>query len=77
MSSPNTFCHIAGRTICKLHLPAPGLHTDINGDGVMDHIQSHGGNVMDLSCRVFTILLCKCCSLSRPACVTEVDLCTA
>ena len=32
----------AGRTICKLHLPAPGLHADINGDGVLDHIQAHG-----------------------------------
>ena len=34
----------AGRTICKLHLPAPGLHADINGDGVMDHIQVHGAS---------------------------------
>lgn len=32
----------AGRTVCKLHLPPPGLHVDMNGDGVMDHIQAHG-----------------------------------
>jgi hypothetical protein len=31
-----------GRTLCKLLLPAPGLHADINGDGVVDHIQAHG-----------------------------------
>jgi hypothetical protein len=29
----------SGRTLCKLHLPAPGLHADINGDGVLDHVQ--------------------------------------
>lgn len=28
-----------GRTICKLHLPNGGLHTDLNADGVLDHIQ--------------------------------------
>lgn len=27
-----------GRTICKLHLPPGGLHQDINGDGVPDHV---------------------------------------
>jgi hypothetical protein len=29
-----------GRTICKLHLPSPGLHVDMNGDGVLDHLQA-------------------------------------
>ncbi|XWS33815.1 hypothetical protein CRYUN_Cryun22dG0115200 [Craigia yunnanensis] len=32
--------HLAsGRTICKLHLQEGGLHADINGDGVLDHVQ--------------------------------------
>ena len=31
-----------GRTICKLHLASPGLHVDLNGDGVLDHIQAIG-----------------------------------
>eukprot|EP00238_Polyblepharides_amylifera_P006621 CAMPEP_0196591354 /NCGR_PEP_ID=MMETSP1081-20130531/69302_1 /TAXON_ID=36882 /ORGANISM="Pyramimonas amylifera, Strain CCMP720" /LENGTH=702 /DNA_ID=CAMNT_0041914685 /DNA_START=132 /DNA_END=2240 /DNA_ORIENTATION=+ len=31
-----------GRTLCKLLLPGPGLHADINGDGVLDHVQAHG-----------------------------------
>ncbi|XP_034683442.1 uncharacterized protein LOC117912818 [Vitis riparia] len=33
-----------GRTICKLHLQEGGLHADINGDGVLDHVQVVGGN---------------------------------
>lgn len=28
--------------MCKLHLPAGGLHADLNGDGVLDHIQATG-----------------------------------
>ncbi|CAN6162583.1 unnamed protein product [Urochloa humidicola] len=37
--------HLAsGRTICKLHLTEGGLHADINGDGVLDHVQVVGGN---------------------------------
>ncbi|CAH9088391.1 unnamed protein product [Cuscuta epithymum] len=37
--------HLAsGRTVCKLHLQEGGLHADINGDGVLDHIQAVGGN---------------------------------
>ncbi|KAJ0968495.1 hypothetical protein J5N97_025412 [Dioscorea zingiberensis] len=37
--------HLAsGRTVCKLHLPEGGLHADINGDGVLDHVQVVGGN---------------------------------
>eukprot|EP00241_Pyramimonas_parkeae_P004151 CAMPEP_0114256276 /NCGR_PEP_ID=MMETSP0058-20121206/18057_1 /TAXON_ID=36894 /ORGANISM="Pyramimonas parkeae, CCMP726" /LENGTH=677 /DNA_ID=CAMNT_0001370813 /DNA_START=38 /DNA_END=2071 /DNA_ORIENTATION=- len=31
-----------GRTVCKLLLPMHGLHADINGDGVVDHVQAHG-----------------------------------
>ena len=31
-----------GRTICKLHLASPGLHADLNGDGVLDHVQATG-----------------------------------
>ncbi|KAF8046253.1 hypothetical protein N665_3912s0004, partial [Sinapis alba] len=34
-----------GRTLCKLHLLEGGLHADINGDGVLDHVQAVGGNV--------------------------------
>lgn len=30
----------SGRTLCKLHLPTPGLHADLNGDGVLDHVQA-------------------------------------
>ncbi|KAI9081271.1 hypothetical protein K1719_036771 [Acacia pycnantha] len=33
----------SGRTICKLHLQEGGLHADINGDGVLDHVQAVGG----------------------------------
>ncbi|GAB4848510.1 hypothetical protein Ancab_003217 [Ancistrocladus abbreviatus] len=37
--------HLAtGRTLCKLHLLEGGLHADINGDGVLDHVQVVGGN---------------------------------
>uniref|UniRef100_A0A2P2JEZ0 Uncharacterized protein MANES_02G100000 n=2 Tax=Rhizophora mucronata TaxID=61149 RepID=A0A2P2JEZ0_RHIMU len=34
----------SGRTVCKLHLLEGGLHADINGDGVLDHVQAVGGN---------------------------------
>ncbi|KAL6576098.1 hypothetical protein OROHE_000569 [Orobanche hederae] len=37
--------HLAsGRTLCKLHLQEGGLHADINGDGVLDHVQAVGAN---------------------------------
>ncbi|KAL8168019.1 hypothetical protein V2J09_009518 [Rumex salicifolius] len=37
--------HLAtGRTVCKLHLEEGGLHADINGDGVLDHVQVVGAN---------------------------------
>ena len=32
----------SGRTVCKLHLASPGLHVDLDGDGVLDHIQASG-----------------------------------
>ncbi|XP_024976467.1 uncharacterized protein LOC112514307 [Cynara cardunculus var. scolymus] len=35
---------VSGRTLCKLHLQEGGLHADINGDGVLDHVQAVGGN---------------------------------
>ncbi|KAG6397396.1 hypothetical protein SASPL_143563 [Salvia splendens] len=37
--------HLASwRTLCKLHLQEGGLHADINGDGVLDHVQVVGAN---------------------------------
>ena len=31
--------HLAdGRLLCQLHLASPGLHADLNGDGVPDHV---------------------------------------
>lgn len=42
--------HLAsGRTLCKLHLQEGGLHADINGDGVLDHVQVVGGNGFEQS----------------------------
>ncbi|KAL4855412.1 Importin-5 [Chlorella vulgaris] len=38
----------SGRTVCRLHLPSPGLHVDLNGDGVPEHIVAVGGNPQDL-----------------------------
>ncbi|KAJ3678463.1 hypothetical protein LUZ60_002266 [Juncus effusus] len=42
--------HLAsGRTVCKLHLTEGGLHADINGDGVLDHVQvmgKHGSEIV-------------------------------
>lgn len=36
--------HLAsGRTVCKLLLQDGGLHADVNGDGVLDHVQAVGG----------------------------------
>lgn len=32
----------SGRPICMLHLPSPGLHLDLDGDGVLDHVQVFG-----------------------------------
>jgi hypothetical protein len=29
----------SGRPLCALALAAPGLHADVNGDGVLDHVQ--------------------------------------
>ncbi|KAL8211161.1 hypothetical protein R6Q57_005598 [Mikania cordata] len=42
--------HLAsGRTLCKLHLLEGGLHADINGDEVLDHVQAVGRNGADRS----------------------------
>ena len=31
--------HLAdGALMCQLHLASPGLHADLNGDGVPDHV---------------------------------------
>lgn len=51
--APNVFvAHLAegiqavhlytGRSICKLHLASPGLHADVNGDGIIEHVQVYG-----------------------------------
>ena len=42
VNSRSAGVRFAGRTICKLHLPSPGLHADVNGDGVLDHVQAYG-----------------------------------
>lgn len=34
----------SGRTVCRLHLATPGLHVDLNRDGVPDHIVAVGGD---------------------------------
>eukprot|EP00246_Nothoceros_aenigmaticus_P000321 TRINITY_DN10472_c0_g1_i1.p1 TRINITY_DN10472_c0_g1~~TRINITY_DN10472_c0_g1_i1.p1 ORF type:complete len:704 (+),score=140.10 TRINITY_DN10472_c0_g1_i1:97-2208(+) len=37
--------HLAtGRTVCKLYLAVGGLHADVNGDGVIDHVQAVGSS---------------------------------
>lgn len=37
--------HLAtGRAVCKLLLHEGGLHADVNGDGVLDHVQAVGGS---------------------------------
>jgi hypothetical protein len=43
VAAPPAQVHLfTGRTLCKLHLPEGGLHADINGDGLVDHVQAHG-----------------------------------
>ncbi|KAL6769300.1 hypothetical protein ACKKBG_A30470 [Auxenochlorella protothecoides x Auxenochlorella symbiontica] len=37
----------SGRVVCRLHLPSPGLHIDVNGDGVPDHIVARGGDPLE------------------------------
>lgn len=44
----------SGRTVCRLHLPSPGLNADLNGDGVPDHIVARGGDPADLPFRSWT-----------------------
>lgn len=35
----------SGRPVCKLHLPSGALHSDLNGDGIVDHVQVYHGTV--------------------------------
>ena len=35
----------SGKTLCKMAMPPGGPHADINGDGVVDHVQAHGSGV--------------------------------
>jgi len=32
----------SGKQICAIDLPNPGLHVDLDGDGVIDHVEAHG-----------------------------------
>ena len=34
-----------GRPVCKLHLQSGSLHADLNGDGIVDHVQVFHGTV--------------------------------
>ncbi|PRW61178.1 FG-GAP repeat-containing isoform B [Chlorella sorokiniana] len=38
----------SGRTVCRLHLPTPGLHVDLNGDGVPEYVVASGGDMEDV-----------------------------
>jgi hypothetical protein len=38
----------SGRPVCRLHLPAPGLHADLNGDGIPDYARAVGGDAAQL-----------------------------
>ncbi len=44
----------SGRTVCRLHLPSPGLNADLNGDGVPDHVVARGGDPAELATRSYT-----------------------
>ena len=51
-----------GRTMCKLHLASPGLHLDLNGDGVLDHIRAAGTwQIPGIGVRTHTHLLLELC----------------
>jgi hypothetical protein len=39
----------SGRTVCALHLASPGLHVDLDGDGVPDHVTAWGGDPASLA----------------------------
>lgn len=54
--------HLAsGRTICKLHLQEGGLHADVNGDGVLDHVQAVGGGGVEQSVATGTMEVLRPC----------------
>lgn len=80
-----------GQTICQLHLPAGGLHADLDADGVPDHVQVRAqmphvlvGSSKGGSCTfVFTLkLLSRVDGVRRawhnhaPCSVSSVPLCT-
>ena len=46
----------SGRTLCKLHLPPSGLHADLNGDGVLDHVQARAVPCVVTLLRVSSVL---------------------
>ena len=47
-----------GQTICQLHLPAGGLHADLDADGVPDHVQV--GTDSQAACWVMCVLARVC-----------------
>ena len=49
----------SGRTLCKLHLPPSGLHADLNGDGVLDHVQVRAAPCVE------TLLYILCIDISH------------
>eukprot|EP00252_Welwitschia_mirabilis_P007876 TRINITY_DN19585_c0_g1_i1.p1 TRINITY_DN19585_c0_g1~~TRINITY_DN19585_c0_g1_i1.p1 ORF type:complete len:697 (+),score=126.02 TRINITY_DN19585_c0_g1_i1:313-2403(+) len=54
--------HLAtGRTVCKLYLQEGGLHADINGDGVLDHVQAVGGRGAEQTVATGTMDILKPC----------------
>lgn len=54
--------HLAtGRLVCKLHLQEGGLHADINGDGVLDHVQAVGGSGTEQTVATGTMEVLKPC----------------
>lgn len=54
--------HLAsGRLVCKLHLQEGGLHADINGDGVLDHVQAVGGSGAEQTVATGTMEVLKPC----------------
>ena len=35
----------SGVKVCEMKLKSPGLHVDLDGDGVVDHVEAHGRNL--------------------------------
>lgn len=53
----------SGRTVCRLYLPSPGLHVDLNGDGIPDHLVVVGTVLTTITTVVF-VLEIGCRSIS-------------